>query len=47
MIQKGENPGNNDEEINLNEDDYSYLKNSNKIYYNLTHNKKEKITVQP
>ena len=50
-IQKGENPNNvTDEEIRRNsseEEVVSYLKNSNKIYYNLTHSMREEIKEQP
>lgn len=49
-IQKGENPDNNyDEDMkkNSSEESVTYLKNSNKIYYNLTHSTREEIKEQP
>lgn len=50
-LQKGENPDNNaDEELRnekSGEEFVSYFKNSNKIYYNLTHSTREEIKEQP
>ena len=48
-LQKGENPDTNkDEELKKSEEEaVSYLKNSNKIYYNLTHSTREEIKEQP
>ena len=50
LVQKGENPEEQDEELRFStkgEDFVMNLKNSNKVYYNLTHAKKEEIRVQP
>lgn len=48
-LQKGDNPDENqDEELNMGNDDGALnLKNSDRIYYNITHSKKEDIKEQP
>ncbi len=48
LVQKGEaRDYNNDQEITSLNGDLNTLKDSNRIYYNLTHTTKEEITIQP
>ncbi len=46
-VQKGEKPDERDEEITGDGNLAANLKNSNRIYYNVTHSKKEEIPEQP
>jgi len=46
-VQKGEKPDEKDEDLQGEENLAANLKNSNRIYYNVTHSKKEEIPEQP
>lgn len=47
LIQKGEAQSQQDEELQTEQGDISYLKKSNQVYYNLTHTNHETIEAQP